>query len=303
VTDESVIHANEKKIKSTNKNDLIIKNSLNIKELFLNKSNSNVKKESDIKIYSKYIKNIVKYDPDDITPLTSLKTFGPYLKKVLKSMKKNFKKRFKKNLLPKYKYGKYSGKGRRNYMKKKIKTKRRTVSKRKIRDYKYNNTVTVYIKSSQNNTFLTSIKRRFLFTKNNIIKFINTYKLKFGIISINKRRSKLFLLKIYKKLIIKITKQFNVTHWASAGTAGFSKTKRGLPYAAQAAGTSLALKLKKKFKFLKGIYVKIKGKGKGRYNALKGLRIGLGRQIPILKISNATALPHNGCKLKKKRRV
>ena len=82
VTDESVIHANEKKIKSTNKNDLIIKNSLNIKELFLNKSNSNVKKESDIKIYSKYIKNIVKYDPDDITPLTSLKTFGPYLKKI-----------------------------------------------------------------------------------------------------------------------------------------------------------------------------------------------------------------------------
>lgn len=86
--------------------------------------------------------------------------------------------------------------------------------------------------------------------------------------------------------------------WSSSGACGFKGSKKSTPYAAQMAAESAAEKAKA-FGFEKAD-VYIKGVGNGREQALRGL---ISNGVEILKITDITPLPHNGCRLPRTRRV
>lgn len=84
----------------------------------------------------------------------------------------------------------------------------------------------------------------------------------------------------------------------STGQVGFKGTRKSTPYAAT---TTLQEAVKQaKEKGLKSVEVFIKGPGPGRDSALRVLR---NAGLEIIKISDVTPIPHNGCRPKKTRRV
>ena len=93
-------------------------------------------------------------------------------------------------------------------------------------------------------------------------------------------------------------KSGNVITWASAGTQGFKGARKSTPFAAQRAAESAARKAIDLG--LKKIEVYVKGPGAGREAAIRALQAA-GLQISIIK--DVTAIPHNGCRPTKRRRV
>ena len=93
-------------------------------------------------------------------------------------------------------------------------------------------------------------------------------------------------------------KSGNVITWASAGTQGFKGARKSTPFAAQRAAESAARKAMDLG--LKKIEVYVKGPGAGREAAIRALQAA-GLQISIIK--DVTAIPHNGCRPSKRRRV
>tara|TARA_B100000315_G_scaffold179573_1_gene168332 strand:- start:19404 stop:19787 length:384 start_codon:yes stop_codon:yes gene_type:complete len=93
-------------------------------------------------------------------------------------------------------------------------------------------------------------------------------------------------------------KSGNVITWASAGTQGFKGARKSTPFAAQRAAESAARKAMDQG--LKKIEVYVKGPGAGREAAIRALQAA-GLQISIIK--DVTAIPHNGCRPPKRRRV
>ena len=93
-------------------------------------------------------------------------------------------------------------------------------------------------------------------------------------------------------------KSGNVITWASAGTQGFKGARKSTPFAAQRAAENAARKAMDLG--LKKIEVYVKGPGAGREAAIRALQAA-GLQISIIK--DVTAIPHNGCRPSKKRRV
>ncbi len=90
----------------------------------------------------------------------------------------------------------------------------------------------------------------------------------------------------------------NVLVWESAGTVGFSGTKKGTPFAAQLAAEAVG---KKALDLgMKTIDVRVKGAGSGRETAIRTLQA-LGFEISS--IVDVTPVPHNGCRPPSKRRV
>lgn len=90
----------------------------------------------------------------------------------------------------------------------------------------------------------------------------------------------------------------NTIAWASAGTAGFSGTKKGTPYAAQLAADKVAKEVLKMG--LKRLDVEVKGPGSGREAAIRTLQAA---GLEVQQIKDVTPIPHNGCRPKKRRRV
>ncbi|KAL0912902.1 hypothetical protein M5K25_016317 [Dendrobium thyrsiflorum] len=84
-----------------------------------------------------------------------------------------------------------------------------------------------------------------------------------------------------------------VVSWASAGTSGFRGTRKGTPYAAQAAAFNA-------IRTLVDQEVMIKGPGLGRDAALRAIRI---NGMLLSFVRDVTPMPHNGCRPPKKRRV
>ena len=93
-------------------------------------------------------------------------------------------------------------------------------------------------------------------------------------------------------------KSGNTLAWSSAGSIGFSGTKKGTPFAASKVGDSLAEKALTMG--IKEVDVVIRGVGPGREPALRGF---MGRGIEISSIHDSTPIPHNGCRARKRRRV
>ncbi len=92
--------------------------------------------------------------------------------------------------------------------------------------------------------------------------------------------------------------QGNAIAWSSAGAQGFKGSRKSTPYAAQMAGEDVGRKAMDHG--MKSLEVEVKGPGSGRESALRALRaIG----FFITAIRDVTAIPHNGCRPRKRRRV
>jgi len=85
--------------------------------------------------------------------------------------------------------------------------------------------------------------------------------------------------------------------WDSAGTMGYKGSRKSTPFAAQRAAESVANKAKKFG--VREIDVYVKGPGSGRESAIRALQAA---GLNVRTIQDATPLPHNGCRPRKKRR-
>jgi small subunit ribosomal protein S11 len=104
----------------------------------------------------------------------------------------------------------------------------------------------------------------------------------------------------FNNTLITITdRQGNVLSWSTAGSVGFKGSRKSTPFAAQVAGERAGTVARDEFG-TKALIVYIKGPGPGRESALRAL-VALG--FKILEITDATGLPHNGCRPPKERRV
>ncbi|MFM8930738.1 MAG: 30S ribosomal protein S11 [Gemmataceae bacterium] len=103
----------------------------------------------------------------------------------------------------------------------------------------------------------------------------------------------------FNNTIVTITdKMGDALCFASAGVAGFKGSRKSTPFAAQRAAEIAA---EKASKFgVRELEVRVQGPGSGRESAITALQAS---GMIIRMIEDVTALPHNGCRPPKKRRV
>ena len=89
-----------------------------------------------------------------------------------------------------------------------------------------------------------------------------------------------------------------VLAWDSAGTVGFKGARKSTPFAATRAAEAVAQKVRKLG--MTEVEAKINGPGPGRESAVTGLQA---NGIKITAVEDVTAIPHNGCRPRKRRRV
>ncbi|GIL01636.1 MAG: 30S ribosomal protein S11 [Alphaproteobacteria bacterium] len=92
--------------------------------------------------------------------------------------------------------------------------------------------------------------------------------------------------------------QGNTIAWSSAGAQGFKGSRKSTPYAAQVAAEDAARKAQEHG--MRSLEVEVRGPGSGRESALRALQAA---GFQITSIRDVTAIPHNGCRPRKKRRV
>lgn len=92
--------------------------------------------------------------------------------------------------------------------------------------------------------------------------------------------------------------QGNVISWSTAGAQGFKGSRKSTPYAAQMAAENAGQKAMEHG--MKTLEVLVKGPGSGRESALRSLQA---CGFTITSIKDVTAIPHNGCRPPKRRRV
>lgn len=103
----------------------------------------------------------------------------------------------------------------------------------------------------------------------------------------------------YNNTIITITdEKGNVVAWSSAGSVGFSGTKKATPFAAARVAEFLAEKMRKVG--IQDLMVFVKGVGSGRDSAIRALA---NQGFAISRIKDITPIPHNGPRPRKPRRV
>lgn len=103
----------------------------------------------------------------------------------------------------------------------------------------------------------------------------------------------------FNNTIVNISdREGNVISWSTPGMTGFKGSRKSTPYAAQIAAEGAA-----KVAFDAGVRkveVHIRGAGNGREGAVRAVSaVG----IKVTAIKDFTAIPHNGCRPPKKRRV
>lgn len=103
----------------------------------------------------------------------------------------------------------------------------------------------------------------------------------------------------FNNTIITITDhQGNTVCWASAGTAGFKGARKGTPFAAQLAAKDASAKARELG--VRYVDVKVTGPGAGRESAIRALQV---EGLEIKSIKDITPIPHNGCRVRRRRRV
>lgn len=90
----------------------------------------------------------------------------------------------------------------------------------------------------------------------------------------------------------------SVIAWASAGTAGFTGSRKSSPFAAQLTAEQCARKAMDLG--VKQVKVYVKGPGAGRESSIRALQAA-GLDITLIK--DVTPIPHDGCRPPKRRRV
>ena len=103
----------------------------------------------------------------------------------------------------------------------------------------------------------------------------------------------------FNNTIITITdRKGNALAWATSGGSGFRGSRKSTPFAAQIAAEK-AGNTAREFGMV-NLEVRIKGPGPGRESAVRSLNnVG----FKITNITDATPIPHNGCRPPKRRRV
>jgi small subunit ribosomal protein S11 len=89
-----------------------------------------------------------------------------------------------------------------------------------------------------------------------------------------------------------------VLAWDSAGTVGFKGARKSTPFAASRASEKVANKVRRLG--MKEVEVRVRGPGPGRESAVTALQA---NGIKVTAIEDHTAIPFNGCRPPKKRRV
>ena len=103
----------------------------------------------------------------------------------------------------------------------------------------------------------------------------------------------------FNNTIITITDdQGNTVAWASAGSVGFQGSRKSTPFASRLAAekvlkTATDMGLREADLF-------VKGPGPGRESAIRAVQA---TEIKVKSIHDVTAIPHNGCRPPKRRRV
>ena len=92
--------------------------------------------------------------------------------------------------------------------------------------------------------------------------------------------------------------QGNAIAWASSGAQGFKGSRKSTPFAAQMAAEAVGRKAMEHG--MKTLEIEVRGPGSGRESALRALQaVG----FTITSIKDVSAIPHNGCRPPKRRRV
>jgi small subunit ribosomal protein S11 len=103
----------------------------------------------------------------------------------------------------------------------------------------------------------------------------------------------------FNNTIVTITNlQGDTISWASAGSSGFKGARKSTPFAAQTAAEKAALEALNSG--MKKVEIIVKGQGSGRETAIRAIE---GAGFEISSIQDLTAVPHNGCRPPKRRRV
>lgn len=103
----------------------------------------------------------------------------------------------------------------------------------------------------------------------------------------------------FNNTIVSVTdERGNSIGWSSAGKMGFRGSRKSTAYAAQVVSQDACRQAMAHG--LKEVDVRVKGPGAGRESAVRAVQ-GLGVDVNI--IEDVTAIPHNGCRPKKARRV
>jgi small subunit ribosomal protein S11 len=108
-----------------------------------------------------------------------------------------------------------------------------------------------------------------------------------------------FVKATFNNTIISITDPSgNIVAWSSAGKTGYSGSRKSSAFAATVAAqdagkAAVAMGMKE-------VEVNLKGPGAGREPAVRGL---LSAGLQVTTIRDATPVPHNGCRARKRRRV
>jgi small subunit ribosomal protein S11 len=103
----------------------------------------------------------------------------------------------------------------------------------------------------------------------------------------------------FNNTIIMITdRQGNALSWSTSGANGFKGSRKSTPFAAQVAAEAAGKAAQECG--VKNLEVRIKGPGPGRESSVRALNsVG----FKITSISDVTAVPHNGCRPPKRRRI
>ena len=90
----------------------------------------------------------------------------------------------------------------------------------------------------------------------------------------------------------------NTVVWGSAGKSGFKGSKKSTSFAATMAAENCAREALNMG--VRKVHVRVQGPGAGRESALQAMA---SAGLQVASIRDVTPIPHNGCRLPKKRRV
>ena len=90
----------------------------------------------------------------------------------------------------------------------------------------------------------------------------------------------------------------NVVSWSNAGRSGFKGSRKNTAFAATVVGQDAARQAVAKG--MHEVEVRVQGAGAGRESAIRAIQ---SSGLVITAIKDVTPMPHNGCRMKKRRRV
>lgn len=117
--------------------------------------------------------------------------------------------------------------------------------------------------------------------------------------TITMETGRIYVSTTFNNTIVTVTNEKgDAVAWSSSGNMGFKGTRKSTPFAATSAVEEAIKKVRDTG--ISAVEVFIKGPGVGRDAALRAIR---NSGLSIAMIADITPIPHNGPRMKKKRRV